>query len=165
MSIMEDATPDTEAYTLAINALNLQVETLNAECQALRERNATLSNQLHEANMSAARVMNIVSDELTDQADRRGWCSDYDEIIEKVNGQIIAATGREDLTLNERFRDWSLDIDMFAHITASITVEVRAKTLEDAEQLFRHDPEAYVNEPEHYLVRNGDINDISFEVV
>lgn len=77
------------------------------------------------------------SDVLIEAAADYGYCDDYDDLIEKVNG--IITTGQ----LKTRERTFTLEYEVTTTITASIEVEVKATSQEAARELFEDCPSDY----------------------
>ena len=46
-------------------------------------------------------AIETIATELRDEAERRDWCSDYDEFIEKVNGQLPASVPKLQFCVND----------------------------------------------------------------
>lgn len=78
-----------------------------------------------------------LSDELIEAANTRGYCEAYDDLIEKING--IITTGQ----LKSRERTFTLEYEVTTSITATIEVEVRATSQEEARDLFEYCPSDY----------------------
>lgn len=90
---------------------------------SLNDRLTALNNELRQAEAAHQSDIDIIGEELTSEAESRGWCSDYDRFVTRVNGRIT-----RDLPLRMK----SYDIDCTVTLTLSTTVQ--ATSYDDAHE-------------------------------
>lgn len=71
-----------------INATLAEAAELRATVQRMSERYDTLNTNYRNMDSGFLRTMQIISDRLNSEAVNRGWCSEFDNIIEEVNGEL-----------------------------------------------------------------------------
>lgn len=76
---------------------------------------------------------------LLEEAERRGWCADYDDFVEAVNGALNVAV------LPIREQDYEIVVRGTATVCWSRTVAVTARNEEDAVSMVEDDPSAYMD--------------------
>jgi len=113
---------DVDALRSALSA------TRDLLAQAERERDA-LGDWKHRA----VNDMSILSRALIREADARGWCSEYDDIVAAVNDDMNV------LQLTERLRKFyrQVTVDMTFRVTRN--VEVEANSVEQADDIITDD--------------------------
>lgn len=101
-----------------------------------------------------------LSDELIEEANTRGYCGVYDDLIEKVNG--IITTGQ----LKTRERTFTLEYGVTTTITAIIEVEVTARSWEEARDLFEDCPSDYYDFAQTMTdeIYNGGGDDVEYSM-
>ena len=154
--------------TLAPAATNADalIQALTAERDQARATAATLEDRLAVAESTCERVraelaqlrsdvahdVDRLSDRLIDEADRRGWCEQYDEIIEDVNTHMRC------IAIRTRQQDYEIEVAITGTMTIHKTVTVNARNRDEAFERFREYPESYFNVEEGLLdaaQRNG----------
>ena len=109
-----------EAFTPAVvplaehEALQRRVAELELAERAAWERATAFRNQVFTD-------VQVASEILIEEADRRDWCGDYDAIIDRINGRISA------FSFEERTQSWS------ATRTVEVTVTLRVVQSGNAE--------------------------------
>lgn len=129
----------------------------NPELVALRSEVATL----RAWKASALSDIEKSSAILIAQANRRSWCSEYDEIIDECNGEMNV------LRFEDREQEHEVEVNWTATISGSTTVTVTARSLEDAEEQVRNSPSDFVDIDSYALgeaARYNGADDIEFEI-
>ena len=117
------------------------VTALRSELSELRERYAQLERE-HDAlgqwKHRAVNDMATVSTALIREANDRGWCSEYDDIVASLNGNLHV------LQLTERLRQFhrQVTVDMTFRVTRELTIE--ARTVEEADDIITDDLYGYM---------------------
>jgi hypothetical protein len=110
---------------------------------------------------SAFADMEEASRILISEANRRSWCSEYDEIIDRANGSMSV------LAFDERETEFEVEVQWTATISGSTTVSITARSQEDADEQVSNSPSDYVDIDSYALAeaaRYGGADDIEFEV-
>ena len=130
-----DTTVVTDASAEAdVDALRLDLSaTRDLLAQAQRERDA-----LGEWKNRAVNDMATLSTALIREANDRGWCSEYDDIVASVNENMNV------LQLTERLRQFhrEVTVDMTFRVTRGLTIE--ARTVEEADDIIADDLHGYM---------------------
>ena len=109
--------------------------------------------QIEEARTN----FNLISEELIRQANDRGWCEEYDQIVETLNESMVGG-----FRLTERTKEYEVefDININGHSVYSGTVEITAKSQEEANEFFSDSPSDYVDLEEVVIdaIRYGSID-------
>lgn len=122
---------DIDAYKLAIEALNKQVADLTTE----RDR--------YQSNADAySQDFYTVGEALMQEAERRGWCDEYDEFVESVQGNLSR------LELPTRQQEYEVTVTGTAVVSWSHTVTVTAKSEDDAISMVEDCPSDYFDTDE-----------------
>ena len=99
----------------------------------------------------------LISQELIRQANDRGWCDEYDQIVETINESMVG-----DFRLTERTREFEVEFDINAngHSVYSGTVQIIAKSQEEANEMFSDSPSDYIDLEEVVIdaIRYGSID-------
>lgn len=109
-----------------------EVETLNARIRSLQE-------QVSQAH----RAFEIASGILIREANDRGWCEAYDNIIDEINGDMPGSYRFE-----EREAEYDVEVEITATVTYTTTVSVTARSQEQAEEYLSDDMSSYVDAEE-----------------
>jgi predicted transcriptional regulator len=118
---------DVDALRSALSA------TRDLLAQAERERDA-LADWKHRA----VQDMGILSSALMREANNRGWCSEYDDVVDYVNSDMNV------LQLTRRLRTFSrqVTVDMTFRVTREI--EIEAYSEEEADDIIKDDLYGYL---------------------
>lgn len=157
----------------ATTSADALIQALTAERDQARATAATLEDRLAVAESTCERVraelaqlrsdvahdVEHLSDRLISEAERRGWCEQYDEIIDDVNG------GMRCIVLRSRERDFEIDVAITGVTTIHKTLTVRAATQEAAFDAFQEQPDHYIDVDEELLdgARRNGFTDIEIE--
>ena len=98
---------------------------------------------------------------LIEEANRRSWCSEYDEIIDRANGSMSV------LAFEDREQEFEVEVNWTATISGSTTVMVTARSMEDAEEQVSNSPSDYVDIGSYEVAeaaRYNGADDIEFEI-
>jgi len=124
-------------HELAIAADDLYE--LSREVVELRERAETWAKRYDYA----IDFLNTVSERLIEEANNRGWCSDYDDIVDEVNSK----SGMPGIImLQEREQEYTFDVRIEARVNVTTEVKVMARSQEHAEDLISQNVESYMEE-------------------
>ena len=88
---------------------------------------------------SAQDDLEKISDALSEEAENRGWCSEYNEFCNQVNDGLTIGF------LKPLTQEYSVDFEIQASVTLTRTIYVTASSQEEAEGFFSEDPEAYID--------------------
>lgn len=102
---------------------------VDREVENLRRRLAAA-----EANVAAGKeAIGIIGGRLINEANNRGWCSDYDRIIEDVNSEV--ASGWELPARNAEYEvTWTESFTVTVHRSATITARDEDDAIEIAQE-------------------------------
>lgn len=131
--------------SLDVDSLRLRVTQLTDGLQAAHQRENALRDELtvtrEQLSLLRSNVRSdctLLSQRLIDQANDRGWCSVYDEIVENLNSEFTV------LAIAERETDHEIDVAVTVTYEIHTTVTVRARNIDDAVDMLRNDPESYI---------------------
>lgn len=82
------------------------------------QRALSQAHQRHDNDIAT------IGERLIEEADRRGWCSEFDEIVDELNGSLF-------VDLPRRVRDFSVDV----RVEVSLGVTVTATTEDEAREI------------------------------
>jgi hypothetical protein len=109
--------------------------------------------ELYDSEASNARTaMDIIGARLMQEADDRGWCEQYDSIINDINENL----SKFGLELPTRVREFELEVCVTWHgqSVTDMFVTIEAQSEEDAWEIFFDDPETYLGEGLVEIVAN-----------
>ena len=140
------------ALQASLAEANELVAALRGDCNILRERLRDYTNKV-------AQDTRLLSDKLIEEANRRNWCDEYDEIVDALNGLFLV------LSIDQRTREYEVEVVLSGTITARTTVTVTAGSREDAEQLIREDVDAYTDVADTLIneLQCGGLDDIEID--
>lgn len=92
---------------------------------------------------AAHRALQIVGQRLLDEAEQRGWCAEFDEIIDDVNSELPAG-----FELPTRVRNFVVEVTVTGTHTTTTTVTVEAKSEDEAQSMVDDDPDSYFDADE-----------------
>jgi hypothetical protein len=93
-------------------------------------REVRANARVDEVRQQAHDAIRIIGERLLQEADRRGWCDEFDQIIDEVNGEL---PGPYELPIREKEYEvtWTETFTVTVHRSATYT----AKSAEDAEEM------------------------------
>jgi hypothetical protein len=121
---------------LTIRNLLQRFARLREESVADKKRLAELTLQLGRSGESHRRDIQIIGQRLIDESDERGWCDEFDRIIEEVNTELL-------VELPTRMREFEVTVTL--SVTASETVTVTARDQDAAHEMVSNDANSYIN--------------------
>lgn len=146
-----DTTQDTpvsapDLAMLDVDTLRLRVTQLTDGLQAAHQRENALRDELNVTREQLSNLRSnvrsdctLLSQELITQANDRGWCSIYDEIVETLNSKFAV------LAIDERESDHEIEVEVTATYNLYQVVTIRANNLGHAIDMLLNDPESYVD--------------------
>lgn len=138
-SVTPDEVPSWDELKSLNTALQASLAEANELVAALRSERDHAQERLHDYSNKVAQDSQILSEKLIEEANRRNWCDEYDEIVDALNGLFLV------LSIDQRTREYEVEVVLSGTITARTTVIVTAGSREDAEQLIRDDVDAYTD--------------------
>lgn len=128
-----DSNTDLTIAHTRITELSAEVERLKASCAYAEERIASLTQVRDTWRQRYEEFTTFwagVNGEMIEQAQRRGWCSDFDAILVE-----LARQAPDHITIQHRVREVEMDISVRYSSTATrtILVEVQGHRNEDFE--------------------------------
>jgi hypothetical protein len=135
---------------------NLVCRLANAEM-----RNRQQSQRIEDIMRQGNDMTRIVGQRLLDEAENRGWCDEFDKIIEEVNGELSGM-----FQLPTRKRMFTVEVEVTGTHTTTYTVEVEAKNSDEAYELVDESPSDYFDPDEVMTdaVRYDSWDDIQTEI-
>ena len=128
-----DPTPST-----TLNLGNLVYRLANAEM-----RNGRQMARVDELLRQAHEITRIVGQRLLDEAERRNWCAEFDDIINEVNDELPGG-----FQLPTRKRMFRVEVEVTGTHTTTYTVEVEASSSDEAYELVDESPSDYFDPDE-----------------
>jgi hypothetical protein len=124
------------------------IERLSNDLADEKHRYELANSTLNTRNQQFSDSINVIGKALMEEAERRGWCSEYDEFVESINSQLPF----HDLPTREREYEVTWTESYIVRVDRSVTYT--AKSPEEAEDLARDEYEdgALVAD----AVRNGE---------
>lgn len=158
-SVTPDEVPSWDELKSLNTALQASLEEANELVATLRGDRDILRDRLRDYTNKVAQDMRVLSDKLIEEANRRNWCDEYDEIVDALNGLFLV------LSIDQRTREYEVEVVLSGTITACTTVIVTAGSREDAEQLVREDIDAYVDVSDVLTneLMNGGLDDLEID--
>lgn len=108
------------------------------ETDLLRQRLTDLQQQYDRQRNEAMNTLTIISDRLIAEANNRGWCNEYDEIVERINNDLPNW-----LQLAEREGEYEVTWTETYTVTIDRTATVTARDADSAADLVSSDPDAF----------------------
>jgi hypothetical protein len=128
--------------------------THEAEINLLKQTIETQSLMIFEKDND----FQIISNELKNEADRRGWCSDYEDFIESVNAQT------KHYELQSLVREFQVTVDLTKTLTTTVTLYIEARSLESAEETV-HECYDFNDLERHANDSDWDVDESDYSVV
>lgn len=110
----------------------------------------------------AHRAIEIIGERLIQEAERRGWCDEFDSIIDDVNAELPGS-----FALPTREREYEVEIEVEATVTFTHTVTVTARNEDEARDNVEYDLNAYFDPDDaasDHVSYNG-FTDVSTDIV
>lgn len=114
---------------------------------------AYLTDELYEASLSAdsykkmyhsaVEDIDAISTALSEEAENRGWCSEYNDFCHQVNATLKGGGYLQPLE-----EEYEVEVEVEATVRVSRTVYVMAASQEDAVSMVSDDPECYLDPSE-----------------
>jgi TolA-binding protein len=114
--------------------------------QRIKELEDTTTSQVLRIN-HLVRALEIVNERLNKEADDRGWCNEFNEILDEVNERIASEAGAC-FTLEGNERDFEFIVQGTSTVHWSSTVQVTARNEDDARRFLEDSIHEYVNTDE-----------------
>jgi len=120
-----------------------EIERLNERIKVLSDDSANSRVKI----MDLKQALRIVNERLNEEAEKRDWCSEYDEILREVNDKIERDAGGV-YQLQGLKREWKFSVQGTATVDWEEEVTVEASTEDEARSLLESDPSSYFDEYE-----------------
>ena len=117
---IDSSSTDVEALRLAVSGLRTQVNEFRTSYENERSAHMRIRNNFE-------RSMEIVGSALNREADNRGWCSEYDDIVDSVNNDLPGP-----YMLPERAREYEVTWTETYTVKVSRSATIRAKSEDEA---------------------------------
>lgn len=141
------------AQASTIEARDREIEGLRQEADALRRSRDEALNTNRMTHEAFEHDINVIGYRLIQESNDRGWCEQFDAIIEEVNNQLC---GQYPLPIREQ--EFELLVRVRATCYTSKVVTVRASTLDQAVDMVKDDPCEYLEASE--MIEDGfDVED------
>jgi hypothetical protein len=136
------------------------VTALIEERDRLRAENAQVRQHFEEYRTKVASDCEILSKKLIDEANDRGWCEQYDQIVESLNSRFSV------LAIEERITDHEIEVIVTGTVSVRRYVTVSAANFDAAVDAFNSDPDTYLDSDEALQeeISNSGFDDISIDV-
>lgn len=108
------------------------------EVDLLRQRLSNLETLQQREHREAVTAMSLISERLIEEANNRGWCSEYDHIVERINESLPGW-----LQLDEREGEYEVTWTETYTITIDRTATVTARDAETAADMVADDPDGF----------------------
>ena len=127
-------------------------------------REANLQQRFDEFQRQAYRAIEIIGERLIHESDRRGWCDEFDRIIEEVNGELPGP-----FALPEREKEYEVTWTETIMVNLDRSVTVRARNEDEAREQARNDADSIDSNEVIGAVRYGhwevdEYADVEYEV-
>lgn len=130
-------TPITDAGIIEVQQAS--IATLKAENVDLYAKLDSTRATLEDLRRAIAADADILSQELIGQAERRGWCEQYDEIITEINGKLSV------ISIAERQAPQEIEVTISGSFSFSRYVTVTAANEKQARDRFIECPGDYID--------------------
>ena len=126
---LDTALQQAEARAAELSAL---VESKQRQIEELRVELETLKQAISSDST-------LLSDTLNEEANARGWCEMYDQIVDSLNRQFKV------IVIDERTSDYEVEVEVSGTISATTFVTVTARSREEAEGMVSSDYGVYID--------------------
>ena len=144
---------DTEQVKLAMPGRSTRLPWTFAESVVVSPESETRATLFHEFHNVSVRLweetrmkrdyssdIDLIGTMLVEEANSRGWCSEYDYFVDKFNSDSKVAT------IDPREKEYDVTVDVTVTMTVPITICVTARSEEDAEQIVNDDASSYIHD-------------------
>lgn len=97
------------------------------------------TRRIKELN-DAYHAIEIIGTRLIQEAEKRGWCEDFDRIIDEVNEEMPGS-----FMLPTREKNFEVEVEVTATVTFTHTISVTARNEEEAESIADSDIDSFVD--------------------
>jgi hypothetical protein len=120
-----------------------------------------LKKMWEDLRANYAKDMETISQRLIEEAENRGWCREFDDIIDEVNDKLVGPC-----RLDTREQDIEIEVTVRSTVYATTTVIVRARDEDQAAQFLADEPDSYfdMNDVLSDHVSNWGFEDIDWEM-
>lgn len=127
--------PTREAMALRETRLHERIAVLDSQAIQYRDRIDTLTGMVDraQADLSRSRTQHatdvaLIGEALMSEASARSWCSEYDEVVDALNGRLT-------ISLPTRTQDYTVEVQVT--LTLSVTATDEEDAVEEASSLLR----------------------------
>jgi hypothetical protein len=120
--------------SMQAKAKEFEIKLIDAEAQ--RDDYKAKVNDRNHKHLSDVNTIGLA---LIEVAEDKEWCSEYDEFIEELNGNLS-------VELPTRKRNFDVTIKVSREVYTYLTVQVEATSEEDAQELVEEDTYTYLDE-------------------
>jgi hypothetical protein len=130
--------------------LNEQLYLANEEAQTYKKWNVDLRSDLND-----------ITEALRQEAENRGWCSEYNDFCDAVNSKLIL--GDSLIPIEE---EYEVEVEVTATVSTRVRLSVMARSQDLAEEMVIDDPDAFFDPSEQALeeASNGGFDNCDVEV-
>ena len=119
---------------LQAKAKELEVKSLTAGIERDDAKDARIKREtMHHKDIQT------IGEALIEMAEDKDWCSEYDEFINELNGNLY-------VELPSRRRNYDVTIKVKREVYAYVTVQVEATSEEDAQEIVEEDTYSYLDD-------------------
>lgn len=148
-----ESTTDQPAQWGPLQDAQVRINALTEELTQLREQHTRLQEARDRLAADVAHDSEYLTERLTSEAERRGWCDQYDEIIEVCNANMRV------VRIEPRSQEFEIEISVTANVSTLTTVTVTATTMDQAAEMVRRGQvdmdEQATNALDNQLARTG----------
>jgi hypothetical protein len=134
-TVIDQPTQSTTDQPTPVGSLHdaqILINDLTQEIADLRERHTRLQAARDRLADDVAHDSNYITERLTSEAERRGWCEQYDEIIESLNSNLRV------VRIEPRTQEFDIEVTVTATVSTTTTVTVTATRLDDAVEMIQN---------------------------
>jgi hypothetical protein len=121
ISDLQAQVDDQQRAMAEVSDHNGDLATFVARIQELEARNRQLSEQMNRMSMDWDNDMELISDRLIQESERRSWCSEYDSVVDDLNSE-----------LKRPLRDRTKDYTVTRTYTVTVSTTITARNEDDA---------------------------------
>lgn len=134
-TVIDQPTESTTQQPTPVGSLHdaqILINDLTQEIADLRERHTRLQEAKNRLALDVAHDSEYITEVLTSEAERRDWCDQYDEIIEKINRNLRV------VHIEPRTREFEIEVTVTATVSTTTTVTVTAARHDDAVEMVKN---------------------------
>lgn len=141
------------------------ITTLSNELSQEQARSASANTQvqsLRDTVSQAHRAIEIIGENLINEANSRGWCDEYDRIVDEINASLPGP-----FALPDREQEYEIEVTVSGTISTTTYVMVSARSEEDAREMVSENADDYISDADDLLTsaaRTESFDDIEIEV-